>query len=352
MTACYVVNATALDSGGGLSILQQFIENIPSDDQNWLIFVSPEISVQSKNPNVLIEPIYGVKSLAKRLYWDAFGLKRWLKKHDIDPVASVSLQNTGFKVGKKVPSFIYYHQSIPFFQNKWNPLKKNERTFWFYKNIYPLFVKLFLQKDTFIFVQLEYIKQQFSKYFHHPTYKIGAFLPSISLSKCYIEHPKDIVNNESIQLFYPASSHFYKNHRVIEEAIKSTKKDFTVIFTIDNKNPNFSDKRINYIGSQSFETICNLYQSCDALVFPSYIETLGLPLLEAAMFGLAIIAADLPYAREVLSGYEGVTFVPFDNPDAWCEAIEKLDKGKRYKPLDISEKAGWEELFKLIKNPI
>ena len=95
MTACYVVNATALDSGGGLSILQQFIENIPSDDQNWLIFVSPEISVQSKNPNVLIEPIYGVKSLAKRLYWDAFGLKRWLKKHDIDPVAYEYIDEAG-----------------------------------------------------------------------------------------------------------------------------------------------------------------------------------------------------------------------------------------------------------------
>lgn len=110
----------------------------------------------------------------------------------------------------------------------------------------------------------------------------------------------------------------------------------------------FKDKRIHLIGVQPYERICEYYRSCDALLFPSYIETFGLPLLEAAMTGMPIIAADLPYSREVLDGYEGVTFVPYDDSQAWAVAIDQLEKGKRYLPIDISTRQGWKELFEEI----
>jgi len=38
-------------------------------------------------------------------------------------------------------------------------------------------------------------------------------------------------------------------------------------------------------------------------LFPSYIETFGLPLIEAAAFGLPIGVANEAYAHEVLKGY-------------------------------------------------
>ena len=101
-----------------------------------------------------------------------------------------------------------------------------------------------------------------------------------------------------------------------------------------------------------FEYVCAMYRQCDALVFPSYIETFGLPLLEAALVGMPIIAADLPYAHEVLDGYEGVKFVPYDQPQMWKDAIQALEKGKRYKPIDISKRPGWDELFKTILSEI
>ena len=341
-----IVNATALESGGGLSILQQFIENIPSDNRNWLIFVSPEVSLQSPQFNVFIEPIHGVKSLVKRLYWDTFGLKKWLKRHEIDPVASVSLQNTGFNVGKNVPSYIYYHQSIPFSPFSWSPFKKQERTFWFYKNIYPLFVKLFLKKDSKVFVQLDFIKDGFVKRFKHPKELIGVYNPSVSIKKSSVKIESK--SKGTIKLFYPAMPHFYKNHRVIEEALKGTDFSGEVLLTIEPDNQINDDKCIKYIGIQSYERVCELYHSCDALLFPSYIETFGLPLLEAALTGMPIIASDLPYAREALNGYEGATFVQYNDPLAWAKAIEKIEKGRRYRPIDISSRPGWKELFERI----
>lgn len=342
-----IVNATALDRSGALSILRQFVENIPVDDRRWLIFVSPDVSIITSNPNVRIEPIEGVKAMYRRLWWDALGLKRWLKKNNIEPIAAVSLQNTGFNVGRKVPSYIYYHQPIPFFPFSWSLKKKKERTLWFYKNVYPFFVKLFLKKNTRIFVQLEFIKDGFAKRFRHREELIDIYSPSV-LAPIVFDTDKD-EETEKIRLLYPAMPHFYKNHRVIEDALKLTDADVEILFTVNRDSHSADDKRLKKIGMQSYDKICEFYNTCDALIFPSYIETFGLPLLEAAMTGMPIIAADLPYAREVLDGYQGVSYVPYNNPQVWATAIEKTEKGKRYKPIDISNRPSWKELFRKIK---
>ena len=347
MKQCIVVNATALDQSGALSILRQFVANIPVDNRNWLLFVSPTINISTDNPNVRIEPIKGVKPMHKRLIWDALGLKKWLKKNKIEPLASVSLQNTGFNVGKKVPNYIYYHQSIPFYPFKWNPLKKQERTFWFYKNVYPFFVNIFLKKDTQIFVQLEFIKEGFAKRFKHSTELIRVYSPSVIVPKT--TERDDTAASEAIRLLYPAMPHFYKNHRIISEALKLTDANVEVLFTIPREIQGIKDSRIKMIGMQPYERICELYRSCDALLFPSYIETFGLPLLEAAMTGMPIIAADLPYAREVLVSYKGVTYVPYNDPTEWALAIANVEKKKRHKPLKINNRPGWQELLKAIK---
>lgn len=345
-----IVNATALDKSGALTILIQFIDNIPDDKYNWLIFIPEKVGLSSKMKNVRLEPISGVKQMHKRLWWDIFELKKWLKKHNIKPVAAVSLQNTGFNVGKKVPSYIYYHQPLPFFPFFWSPLKKQERTFWFYKIIYPFFVNLFLKKDTRIFVQLEFIKDEFAKRFKHPKELIGVYSPSVTVPK--ETEGSEAVATDVLRLFYPAMPHFYKNHRVIKEALEITDTNVEVLFTIPSDNQTYGDERIKLIGMQPYDHICGLYRTCDALLFPSYIETYGLPLLEAAMTGMPIIAADFPYAREVLSGYDGVTFVLYNDPQAWANAIEKIEKGMRFNPIDVASRPGWKELFQQIEKEI
>lgn len=335
-----IVNATALDRSGALGILCQFVENIPEDNWQWLIFVSDKISLCALQPNVRIEPITGVKSMCKRLWWDAFGLNIWLKKNFIEPIACISLQNTGIRVSKKnIPHFIYYHQSIPFFKYSWNIMKVEHHTFWFYKYIYPIFVRLFLRKNTRIFVQLDFIKKGFVRKYHHSADNIEVFSPSviIPLKNERIDLPQDNLN-----LFFPATPHFYKNHRIIIKAVNGVSQLVKLYLTIEPSN---YGKNVECLGIIPYDKVCAMYNSCDALLFPSYIETYGLPLLEAAMVGLPILAADLPYAREVLSGYAGVKFVKYDDVDAWVKAIDCLGKGDRFKPIDISSRPSWKELF-------
>lgn len=343
-----IVNATALDRSGALSILRQFIDNIPSESQ-WLIFTPDNVELSTNKKNVRLEQISGVKPMLRRLYWDVFGLNKWLIKNNIIPLAAISLQNTGFRVEGKIPQFIYYHQPLPFYSNKWNPLNHNQRAFWFYKYIYPFFVKLFINKNTEIFVQLEFIKNGFISRFHHPKNKVSVYTPSVNTP--FVKY-KDAGLSEKLALIYPAMPHFYKNHEVIEEALENTSRDVEIVFTIPLDKIQNVDKRIRTIGMQPQEKIWELYKTYDALLFPSYIETFGLPLLEAALVGMPIVAADLPYAREVLNGYEGVKYVKYDDPKAWAEAIDKLEKGKRYVPIDISNRPSWDALFTAILKEI
>ena len=44
------------------------------------------------------------------------------------------------------------------------------------------------------------------------------------------------------------------------------------------------------------------------LVFPSYVESFGLPLLEAKLTETYIIASDTPFCREILNEYDKVEF--------------------------------------------
>lgn len=342
-----IVNATALDKSGALSILKQFIYNIPTDDTKWLIFISDSIDITTSNVNVSLVPIQGVKSMHKRLWWDAFGLNKWLKNHNITPIATISLQNTGFRVSQKnIPQFIYYHQSIPFYPYKWKVFKKEHRTLWFYKYIYPFFVRFFLTKKTEIFVQLEFIKRGFVKKFRHNPNLVKVYSPTTQ--KVVFNRQMFEIDSKKINFFYPATDYFYKNHRVIIEGLEISNVDAMLYLTSYCINNN----KIKCLGSIPFEKVCEMYFTCDCLLFPSYIETYGLPLIEAASSGMPIIAADLPYAREVLDGYEGVIFVPYNNPQAWSNAIKGIVKGKRYLPYDISGRPGWKELFDNIKSSL
>lgn len=64
---------------------------------------------------------------------------------------------------------------------------------------------------------------------------------------------------------------------------------------------------IEFIGPVPRTQLFEQYAS-SILVFPSYIETIGLPLLEARSVGAPILAADCLYARDGVGDYERAEF--------------------------------------------
>jgi glycosyltransferase involved in cell wall biosynthesis len=254
---------------------------------------------------------------------------------------------------------VYYHQSIPFYNYKWNVLKKNERYLWFYKNIYPIFVKLFIKKNTEFFVQLGYIREHFCRKFNTSKEKIHVIFPKIEIPKIESDEIEEL-NHQKFNLFYPATSQSYKNHELIFNALKriDNKLKRKIVLYLTNSKSEFdfdytyNNIEIVFLGKISFSKVIWFYKNVDCLLFPSYMETLGLPLIEAASCGLKIIAADLPYAREVLQGYKGVTFARYDNENIWSNILlteSNVENTQKYEEFLLKDRDSWDKFFKIIK---
>jgi glycosyltransferase involved in cell wall biosynthesis len=113
------------------------------------------------------------------------------------------------------------------------------------------------------------------------------------------------------------------------------------------------DEHIKHEGKIPYERVLSFYKSCDLMVFPSYIETFGLPLIEAASFGMQILTADMNYAREVIGDYKGVKFLDHKDVKLWAENIINLyNKRIKYKPYSINYETSWKDFFKLIEKLI
>lgn len=76
--------------------------------------------------------------------------------------------------------------------------------------------------------------------------------------------------------------------------------------------------RISNFGTLTYGDVQNLYRNSSALIFPSKLESFGLPLLEASQIGLPILASELDYVRDVVDPAQ--TFDP-DSPTSIARAV-------------------------------
>lgn len=113
---------------------------------------------------------------------------------------------------------------------------------------------------------------------------------------------------------YVASGEPHKNHRVLIEAWSFMARDGvrpSLCLTIDQETfPELlafikqevdrHDLRIENRGHLPVESMKTLYLDAKALIYPSTMESLGLPLIEARCLGLAVLASELDYVRDVI----------------------------------------------------
>jgi glycosyltransferase involved in cell wall biosynthesis len=76
---------------------------------------------------------------------------------------------------------------------------------------------------------------------------------------------------------------------------------------------------VRELGTVDEDYLVELYNAADALLFPSYAEGFGWPVLEAMACGTPVVASDIPALREV--GGEAALYGPPDDPRALAEAV-------------------------------
>lgn len=314
----------AADSGGALTILNQYYDKFSKDRDNKYVFVVSVVDFEPTD-NIVIKKLPWVKnSWFHRLWFDYVYSKKIIKHNKIDEV--FSLQNTLLPI-KRIPQTLYLHQSLPFCEYKYTFLENKK--FWIYQNIIGKLIKKSVKNAKKVIVQTEWMKQAIIKQCDIKQDKIEKISPetTIKVNKFFD------INKWHNLFFYPASNLSYKNHKVIFQAIKLLKqhdiKDFNVIFTLTEKTLphdcielyNELKENVELVGSIKQEQVMELY-SKSILLFPSYIETFGLPLLEARCCKSTVIASDTPFSREILGDYENASFFDAFSPETVSEIMK------------------------------
>jgi glycosyltransferase involved in cell wall biosynthesis len=139
-----------------------------------------------------------------------------------------------------------------------------------------------------------------------------------------------------------------------------------VIITIDGTENNFSKKllkkyeylkTISWVGTLSREELDNYYSESNCLLFPSKLETWGLPISEFKKYNRPILFANLPYATETIGKFKyGKSFDP-DSYKELATLMQALVSGVNisFDILNLNEMQepytkGWSELFDLLLN--
>ncbi len=306
------------------------------------------------------------KSYLFRLYYEYVYFKKfakqnqvkyWLSLHDMSP----SLDN--------VKQAVYCHNATPFHKKSLKDILF-QRAVFFFAFFYQYLYAINIHKNEYVIVQQLWIKKEFAKMFRLNENKIIVAPPQIAEPSFTIKtagiHQK---YSKKKVFFFPSLARPFKNIEVVCEAVKLLNNqldlpDFIVILTIDGTENGYakhiynlygSIKNIDFIGLQAREKVYELYSLTDCLVFPSKLETWGLPLSEFKMSERSILASDLPYAHETIGSYNKVRYFNPDNPKELASVMSDMIQNKPVKyslssavhyPAPTAH--NWSELFRII----
>lgn len=310
---------TAASSGGALTVLQDFYKTVCDSDEDieWIFLLSNHYIAEKENIKVIVRP--KLKSHIRRLAFDCAIGRRFVKK--INPDVVFSLQNTTL-MGIDVPQVVYVHQSVPFQSTyKFSFFKKKERYMAVIQYFLGWFIKCSIRRANCVIVQTKWMKDAVINRCGIAEENVVQIYPTVNKIKKENTCSYHTTNN----FFYPTSNTYYKNIDTLLYACKRLDAEaltFRLNITIDGHN---TDK-IKYLGKISKEEVYRNYQN-SCLVFPSYIETFGYPLVEARACGAIILASDCEFSHELLDDYSNAYFFAQFDINGLSKLMEKVVLG-------------------------
>ncbi|MBQ1341755.1 MAG: glycosyltransferase [Erysipelotrichaceae bacterium] len=339
-----VVVDTAASYGGAMTVLKDFHEAVKKSDKSveWHFLLSGPYLEETENIKIHIIP--DVKSYPQRIYFDLHRGKKIIEK--INPDLVFCMQNTLVR-GLKVPQVLYVQQSIPFQETyNFSLLKKPELKIAVIQNFLGAIIKNSVKHADKVIVQTKWMNKAVIDQCHISPDLISQVYPTTK----EIANRTDYVTTN--RFFYPTSIEVYKNIPLIERACQRLDEegvDYSCQITVNSTG---KAKGIYYSGHISLDEVYKSYEGA-CLVFPSFVEALGYPLLEARSVGSIILASDCNFSHELLDGYENVYFFDPFNADSLYQLMKKVALGeiKRKEITSVSPvgKDTWNEVIRILK---
>lgn len=357
-----VISGINMVEGGIYTILQNALQELSTYSEE----VPLEIIAFVHNkegltfPNIqLIEIPKSKKSWWLRLYYEYFYFYKISKK--IQPDIWFSLHDTTPRVKAK-KRFVYCHHPTTFYKPTWKDWKFDYKIGLF-SLLYDWVFKINIKKNHTVFVQQHWIKTIFMQRFGISTVQVAQ--PHFSTLHLPVQK---IFDAAKIHFLYPSFPRSYKNHELIIEALTKLTPEIKnkVVFhftTIKDSKQKYARYLINKYDSipqiqfhkeVSKKELLSMYSSMDCLLFPSKIETWGLPISEAKQFEKPLLLANEPYAKETCGTYEKVSFFNVDDAEKLAQLItdfvtkKLIFEGNTAPNATENSLKNWKELFNYI----
>jgi glycosyltransferase involved in cell wall biosynthesis len=362
------INALSAKTGGGVTYLNRLIFYLQKIDKknDYYIFVTS----QNRQEIIPFESLHfhvtevHIRSLLHRLLYEQLVLPIFLKRENCDvlytPAEIASfLAPCPIVLGIQNPN-VYYKTKIK------RPLASKLR-FWILRQMAKLssrkasriiFVSETARKDIVPKLRVNLTKTrtihhgvEFDKFHDAEPLREPAFMDQTSDSEKYILCLSALARHKNIETLIKAYA-----------ALDGMLQDQYKLVIAGNKTSPYSDeltalvrqlnlnRKVIFTGKISHENVPPLYHKADLFVLPSYLETFGIPLIEAMASGVPVIASNSSAIPEVV-GDAGLLFNPND-PDDLREKMEymlsdpELRERLIEKGLERAKKFSWEKCAK------
>jgi glycosyltransferase involved in cell wall biosynthesis len=321
-----VVSAVNFTEGGPLTILKEFVaaacEMLPLE---WDIVVFVHDRGLLKMPRPRFIEIPGAKASwlrRMRVEWLEFGA--YAKK--IKPDLWVSLHDVTPRIGA-IRQAVYCHNPMPFYPMRLRDAWLEPKALLF-RVFYATLYKINLRRNYAVIVQQSWLRDEFRRWLGRDT-RIIVSHPVVGLCPIAAEN-RPARTERKVTFLYPALPRVFKNVELVCRAVKQLEGMNTwrseVILTIDGNENRYARwlrrrfgglSTVRFAGRQGAQHMRALYGAADCLLFPSLLETWGLPITEAKLLGLPMLVADLPYAHETVGAYDKVQFIDVRDHAQW-----------------------------------
>lgn len=329
-----VISAVNIRKGGTLTILKQCLECLSglSETRKLRVIALVHRKELACYPNIeYIEMPNTVKSWGRRLWCEYVTMHRisrelapiylWFSLHDTTPRVKAEIQA------------VYCQTSFPFLRWKWQDLRFDYKIV-----LFALFTKqayrINIKKNKYLIVQTDWLRKCFSQMFGLPE---SIFIVAPPKQAERVENKTTSGKGNAYTFLFASTPDCHKNFELLCLAAQLLEKEigegkFNVTLTIAGTENKYAKwlykewgnvKSLKFAGFMKRDKLYEHYANADCLIFPSRIETWGLPISEFAQFGKPMLLADLPYAHETAMGSKETAFF---NTRKACELKEQMKR--------------------------
>lgn len=353
--------------GGPWTVLNDAIDNLAEYKKDYLIIVIVFKKLEKNYKNVInLICKDSKKSWIHRLFYEKYKFMQlsksitneidvWISMHDITPIVKA----------KKL--ITYYHNPSPFWKPRVYQMFLSPVTTLFMLFYFKV-CQLNISRNYALIVQQIWIKKKFIKKF--PNLNIVVSKPiSNKAESLSVRGVKDLSKYNELFvkpfLLCPTTPRVFKN---IETAIQATKnlKKYNLLITVKGNENIYTKylkliyskiKNVSFIGHVEKEVLEILYKKADAIIFPSQLETWGLPITESIKFNKLIFVPDLDYSRETCGDYDRAIFFNSGSSNSLKDKLSKyllsgefqkmiLKNNKKLENLDNMTLDCWNKLWR------